>query len=139
LRVHATTDFVVDCCILGVGGLSRGSHGSGCSGGELVGSDGETAVLRLRCGNGAGEGLTVGPEAIGSVEARLAGVSESQPGHQITVISVRLQRLTWMRFFPSAFCTRGCNLVVVKVYTRPVSETTSSNTCVPVRIDSSYA
>lgn len=38
------------------------------------------------------------------------------------------KRLTWIRFLPSGFWTSGCNLVVVKVYTRPVSETTSSRT-----------
>jgi len=36
--------------------------------------------------------------------------------------------LTWMRFLPSALVTRGCSFGVVKVYTRPVSETTSSST-----------
>ena len=44
---------------------------------------------------------------------------------------------TWIRFFPSGFVTRGCNLGVVKVYTRPVSETTRSRTWVPVRTESS--
>ena len=44
-----------------------------------------------------------------------------------------------MRFFPSGFCTIGCSLDVVNVYTKPVSDTTSSRTCVPVRILSSYA
>jgi hypothetical protein len=46
---------------------------------------------------------------------------------------------TWIRFLPSAFWTNGCSLVVVNVYTSPVSETTSNSTCVPVRMDSSYA
>ena len=44
---------------------------------------------------------------------------------------------TWIRFLPSGFVTRGCNLGVVKVYTSPVSETTRSNTWVPVRTESS--
>lgn len=40
---------------------------------------------------------------------------------------------------PSPAPTRGWNLVVVKVYTIPVSDTTSSSTCVPVSVASSYA
>lgn len=44
---------------------------------------------------------------------------------------------TWMRFLPSAFVTNGWSLGVVKVYTRPVSETTRSRTWVPVRTESS--
>jgi hypothetical protein len=44
---------------------------------------------------------------------------------------------TWMRFLPSGFVTSGCSFGVVNVYTRPVSETTSSKTWVPVRTDSS--
>lgn len=44
---------------------------------------------------------------------------------------------TWIRFFPSALVTRGWSFGVVNVYTSPVSDTTSSNTCVPVRTDSS--
>lgn len=44
-----------------------------------------------------------------------------------------------MRFLPSGCVTSGCSFAVVKVYTRPVSETTSSRTCVPVRVLSSYA
>lgn len=47
------------------------------------------------------------------------------------------QKLTWIRFLPSGFVTSGCSLGVVNVYTRPVSETTSSNTWVPVSTDSS--
>lgn len=46
-------------------------------------------------------------------------------------------RQAWMRFLPSGCVTSGCSLAVVKVYTRPVSETTRSNTWVPVRVDSS--
>ena len=48
-------------------------------------------------------------------------------------------RQAWIRFFPSAFVTRGCSLGVVKVYTSPVSETTSKRTWVPVRVLSSNA
>lgn len=44
-----------------------------------------------------------------------------------------------MRFLPSAFVTNGWSFGVVKVYTRPVSDTTSRSTCVPVKTDSSYA
>lgn len=43
----------------------------------------------------------------------------------------------WIRFFPSGFVTSGCNLGVVKVYTSPVSDTTKSNTWVPVNVLSS--
>lgn len=46
-------------------------------------------------------------------------------------------RHAWMRFLPSGWVTRGCSLAVVKVYTSPVSDTTSNNTCVPVKVDSS--
>lgn len=34
----------------------------------------------------------------------------------------------WIKFFPSGFVTRGWSLGVVKVYTRPVSDTTKSKT-----------
>lgn len=44
---------------------------------------------------------------------------------------------TWIKFLPSGFVTSGWSLGVVKVYTRPVSETTRSRTWVPVRTDSS--
>lgn len=44
---------------------------------------------------------------------------------------------TWIRFLPSALVTSGWSLGVVNVYTKPVSDTTSSSTCVPVRTDSS--
>lgn len=46
-------------------------------------------------------------------------------------------RQAWMRFLPSGWVTRGWSLAVVKVYTRPVSETTRRRTWVPVRVDSS--
>ena len=46
-------------------------------------------------------------------------------------------RQAWMRFLPSGWVTRGWSLAVVKVYTRPVSETTSRRTWVPVRVESS--
>lgn len=46
-------------------------------------------------------------------------------------------RHAWIRFFPSGWVTRGCSLAVVNVYTRPVSDTTNSRTCVPVNVDSS--
>ena len=45
----------------------------------------------------------------------------------------------WIRFFPSGLVTSGCNLGVVNVYTRPVSDTTSNNTWVPVNVLNSYA
>ena len=48
-------------------------------------------------------------------------------------------RQTWIKFLPSAFVTKGWSFGVVKVYTSPVSETTSSRTCVPVSTDNSYA
>lgn len=44
---------------------------------------------------------------------------------------------TWIRFLPSGFVTSGWSLGVVKVYTRPVSDTTRSRTWVPVRTDNS--
>ena len=37
-------------------------------------------------------------------------------------------RHAWMRFLPSGWVTRGWSLAVVKVYTRPVSDTTSRRT-----------
>lgn len=48
-------------------------------------------------------------------------------------------RHAWIRFLPSGWVTRGWSFAVVKVYTRPVSETTRRRTCVPVRVESSYA
>lgn len=54
-------------------------------------------------------------------------------------------RQAWMSFCPSpsvsssAAPTNGWNLAVVNVYTRPVSDTTSKRTCVPVNVASSYA
>ena len=48
-------------------------------------------------------------------------------------------RHAWIRFLPSGWVTRGWSLEVVKVYTRPVSDTTRSRTWVPVRVDNSYA
>lgn len=47
------------------------------------------------------------------------------------------QLLTWIKFFPSALVTSGWSFGVVNVYTRPVSDTTSRRTWVPVRTDSS--
>lgn len=44
-----------------------------------------------------------------------------------------------MRFLPSCWVTIGSNFGVLKVYTKPVSETTSNSTCVPVSTDSSNA
>ena len=48
-------------------------------------------------------------------------------------------RQAWVRFLPSGWVTRGWSFAVVNVYTRPVSDTTRSRTCVPVRVESSYA
>lgn len=45
----------------------------------------------------------------------------------------------WIKFLPSDFATIGCSLGVVKVYTRPVSDTIRSRICVPVNVDNSYA
>lgn len=50
---------------------------------------------------------------------------------------VKTQSRTWIKFLPSGFVTSGWSLGVVKVYTRPVSETTRSRTWVPVRTDNS--
>lgn len=46
-------------------------------------------------------------------------------------------RQAWIRFLPSGWVTRGCNFAVVKVYTSPVSDTTSKRTWVPVSVDNS--
>ena len=46
-------------------------------------------------------------------------------------------RQDWMRALPSGFVISGCSFGVAKVYTLPVSEATSNNTCVPVSVLSS--
>lgn len=56
-----------------------------------------------------------------------------------SLVLVSLEVKEDVQFFPSDFVTSGWSFGVVKVYTRPVSETTRSKTCVPVRTDSSYA
>lgn len=48
-------------------------------------------------------------------------------------------RQVWIRAFPVSDVIIGCSFLVAKVYTWPVSLATSSNTCVPVSVDSSYA
>jgi hypothetical protein len=48
-------------------------------------------------------------------------------------------RHAWIMFFPSGLVMSGCSLGVANVYTWPVSDATSSSTCVPVSVLSSYA
>jgi hypothetical protein len=71
--VALTLALMVDRCgaRLRVGSLRGRSHGSRGSGGELVRSNGESAVLGLRSGNRSGEGLAVGAIPIRSVETCL--------------------------------------------------------------------
>lgn len=123
--------------------LVRGSARHLCCGGDhrlgrfsrqLVRPDRQSSVLAsLRWLDGTRR-LSVGAESLWCVEACLAVSNGTANGEQSST-----SPLTWMRFLPSAFVTRGWSLVVVKVYTSPVSETTRRSTWVPVRMDNSYA
>lgn len=78
---------------------------------------------------GGGPGMLIGPD-----ERPMGGPTGMEDGTPWGAF-----RQAWIRFLPSGWVTRGWSLAVVKVYTRPVSETTRSRTCVPVRVESSYA
>ena len=90
--VALTLALMVDRCgaRLRVGSLRGRSHGSRGSGGELVRSNGESAVLGLRSGNRSGGGLAVGAIPIRSaldMPAHVSGRNKSSRGSSRTALS----------------------------------------------------